>query len=72
MVEVGAGEAKAYLHRLLQRVAAGEEVVITYGGLPVARLVPMNDEGEGDAGPLDDVLEARAPLTRDLLDAFQE
>ncbi len=33
-------EAKTHLSRLLRRVAAGEEVVITSSGRPVARLVP--------------------------------
>jgi prevent-host-death family protein len=33
-------EAKTNLSELLRRVAAGEEVTITRGGEPVARLVP--------------------------------
>lgn len=33
-------EAKTHLSRLLERVAAGEEVVIAKAGVPVARLVP--------------------------------
>lgn len=36
---VGVHEAKTYLSRLLHDVAAGEEVVITRRGKPVARLV---------------------------------
>ena len=39
MVEVGTYEAKARLSELLDRVAAGETVVITRHGRPVARLV---------------------------------
>lgn len=39
MVTVGAFEAKTHLSALLDRVAAGEEVVITKHGKPVARLV---------------------------------
>lgn len=35
-------EAKTHLSRLLQRVEAGEEVVIARGGEPVARIVPVN------------------------------
>jgi len=38
--EVGVHEAKTHLSRLLRRVAAGEEIVITSGGRPAARLVP--------------------------------
>jgi prevent-host-death family protein len=37
---VGAFEAKTHLSALLERVAQGEEVVITKHGRPVARLVP--------------------------------
>jgi prevent-host-death family protein len=39
MITVGAFEAKTHLSALLDRVAAGEEVVITKHGKPVARLV---------------------------------
>lgn len=39
MITVGAFEAKTHLSTLLDRVAAGEEVVITKHGKPVARLV---------------------------------
>jgi prevent-host-death family protein len=41
MAEVGAHAAKTHLSALLQRVAAGEEIVIARGGKPVARLVPF-------------------------------
>ena len=40
MKEVGAFEAKSRLGQLLDRVEAGEEVVITRRGKAVARLVP--------------------------------
>jgi len=40
MVTVGAFDAKTHLSALLERVAAGEEVVITKHGRPIARLVP--------------------------------
>ncbi len=40
MITVGAFEAKTHLSSLLERVAHGEEVVITKHGRPVARLVP--------------------------------
>lgn len=42
MKEVGAFEAKSRLGQLLDRVEAGEEVVITRRGKAVARLVPPN------------------------------
>jgi prevent-host-death family protein len=34
-------EAKTHFSRLLRRVAAGEDVVISKAGRPVARLVPL-------------------------------
>ena len=34
-------EAKTHLSRLLERVEAGEEVVIARAGHPIARLVPL-------------------------------
>jgi prevent-host-death family protein len=41
MKEVGAFEAKNKLGQLLDLVERGEEVVITWHGRPVARLVPL-------------------------------
>lgn len=41
MVTVGAFEAKTHLSTLLERVAQGEEIVITRHGKPLARLVPV-------------------------------
>lgn len=38
--EVNVHEAKTHLSRLLKRVEAGERVVISRGGTPVADLVP--------------------------------
>lgn len=40
MIRVGAFDAKTHLSSLLDRVAGGEEVLITRRGTPVARLVP--------------------------------
>ncbi len=39
MISVGAFEAKTHLSALLDKVEAGEEIVITRHGQPVARLV---------------------------------
>ena len=39
MITVGAFEAETHVSSLLERVAEGEEVVITKHGKPVARLV---------------------------------
>lgn len=40
MTEVNVHEAKTHLSRLLARVEAGEEILISRAGQPVARLVP--------------------------------
>ena len=42
MDSVNVQEAKTHLSRLLTRVTAGEEIVISRHGRPVARLVPAN------------------------------
>ncbi len=44
MAEVGALEAMIRLFTLLDRVARGDEIVITRRGKPVARLVPARAE----------------------------
>jgi prevent-host-death family protein len=36
-------EAKTHLSRLVERAAAGEEIVIAKSGRPRARLVPLED-----------------------------
>lgn len=38
---VGIHEAKTHFSELIRRVAAGEEIVISRGGKPVARLSPV-------------------------------
>lgn len=39
---VNVHEAKTHLSRLIERVLAGEEIVIARGGTPVAKLVPID------------------------------
>lgn len=48
MVTVGAFDAKTHLSSLLNRVAGGEEVLITRRGVPVARLVPAGEADRRD------------------------
>lgn len=43
MATVGSYEAKTHLPALLERVAAGESVVITKHGRAVAQLVPITE-----------------------------
>lgn len=45
---VGSFEAKTHLAALIDRAAAGEEVIITRRGKPVARLVAMEGEAAED------------------------
>jgi prevent-host-death family protein len=41
MAQVNLYEAKTQLSRLVERAAAGEEIVIAKGARPLARLVPL-------------------------------
>ncbi|HVR24709.1 MAG TPA: type II toxin-antitoxin system Phd/YefM family antitoxin [Candidatus Polarisedimenticolia bacterium] len=73
-MEVNIHEAKTHLSRLLQRVAAGEEVTIARSGIPVARLVAVEPKAKrplgfarGEIWIADDF---DAPLADDLLAAF--
>lgn len=52
MFQVGAFEAKNTFGSLLDRAEAGEEILITRHGRPVARLVPnqMLSEAQREAG----------------------
>lgn len=72
---VGVHEAKTHLSRLLDDVAAGEEVVITRRGAPAARLVAL---GTGtprafgiDRGRLVIPADFDAALDDDVLDGFE-
>jgi prevent-host-death family protein len=62
MTRVGVHEAKTTLSQLLKRVAAGEDVVITNAGEPVARLVPVSGEPRRRIG----VYEGRFDVPDDL------
>jgi prevent-host-death family protein len=69
-------EAKTHLSRLIRRVALGEEIVISRGSVPVARLVPATPGTAGirrlglDAGlvVIEDTFDA--PLPQDVAAAF--
>ncbi len=43
---VNVHEAKTHLSRLLERVSAGEEIVIAKAGRPVAKLIPYLESEE--------------------------
>ena len=69
-------EAKTHLSSLIERAAAGEEIVISKSGKPKARLVPMDDvrplrepgRGRGQWHVADEFDE---PLPDDVLASFE-
>jgi prevent-host-death family protein len=73
---VGVHEAKTHLSRLLEDVAAGEEVVITRRGEEVATLVPIRRSATREFGTDEGRFvvpeDFDAPLPHDLLDAFEQ
>ena len=48
MNQVNVHEAKTHLSRLLERVEAGEEIVVARAGKPVAKLVPYERRSPKD------------------------
>jgi prevent-host-death family protein len=75
MKEVNVHEAKTHLSRLLQRVAAGEEITIANRGVPVAHLVPaarpkVHRELGVESGRLKIAEDFDAPLPAGVLAAF--
>ena len=69
-------EAKTHLSRLLDQVAAGEEVLIAKAGVPVARLVPVvlpTDQRPlgTEQGRIFIADDFDAPLPADVLDSFE-
>jgi prevent-host-death family protein len=69
-------EAKTSLSQLVERAAAGEEIIIAKAGKPRARLVPLSDRAkprepggwEGKVWVADDFDE---PLPADILAGFE-
>lgn len=52
MTIVNVHEAKTHLSKLLERMEAGEEIVIARAGVPVARLLPVEPLAERKPGRL--------------------
>jgi prevent-host-death family protein len=76
MKQVNVHQAKTQLSKLLQRVAAGEEITIANRGVPVARLIPVPIGSRkralgiyGDTIRIADDFDA--PLPDEILDAFE-
>ena len=74
MTTVNVHQAKTHLSRLLERVAAGEEVVIARARHPVARLVPIDREEPRKPGLAKGRLTGAffEPLPADELDGWQQ
>lgn len=69
-------DAKTHLSELVDRAAAGEEIVIAKAGRPTARLVPLRAVHEQRvpgrwAGRIRIASDFDAPLPASLLDAFE-
>jgi prevent-host-death family protein len=75
-MEVNVHEAKTQLSRLLRRVAEGEEVTISRAGVPVARLIRIENKPAKkrplgmDRGKIWIADDFDAPLPDDLLKLF--
>lgn len=69
MKSVNIHEAKTHLSRLVERVEAGEEIIIAKAGRPAARLVPI----EGARKPVKiGGLKARTPVPDDFNTMFEK
>jgi prevent-host-death family protein len=69
-------EAKSALSRLVERAAAGEEIIIAKAGRPLARLVPFHGprrprQPGGWEGRMRIAEDFDAPLPEDVLRAFE-
>jgi prevent-host-death family protein len=76
METVNVHQAKTHLSQLLERVSAGDEVVIAKAGKPVARLVPLDTAKPKRRlgllrGHLDVPADFDAPLPAAVLAAFE-
>lgn len=74
-MEVNIHEAKTHFSKLLRRVAAGEEVVISRAGKPIARIVPIAERSRRhfgmDRGRFEVPADFDAPLPDDVLGSFE-
>jgi len=71
---VNVHQAKTHLSRLLDRVAAGEQIMIAKNGKPVAKLVPLTAVARRPGrlkGKMRIAPDFDAPLPEDILNAFE-
>ena len=76
MISVNVHEAKTHLSRLLKRVAAGEEILISKAGKPMAKLTPLSKPKTNRVAGLDKGViqipdDFNAPLPDDVLELFE-
>jgi len=76
MISVNVHEAKTHLSRLLERVAAGEEIIISKANKPMAKLTPLSkpqmDRVPGlDKGVIQIPDDFDDPLPEDVLTLFE-
>ncbi len=69
-------EAKTHLSKLLQRVIAGEEIVIAKSGKPVAKIIPLKQKPKGRKsgsakGKIWMAPDFNDPLPDEILEAFE-
>lgn len=78
MAEVNIHEAKTHLSRLLARVVAGEEIVISKAGKPMAKIVPFQESekprvlGQDEGSDFFIAADFDAPLPDEILDEFHK
>jgi len=74
-MDVNIHEAKTHFSKLLRRVAAGEEVVISRAGKPIARIVPIDERGKRtfglDRGRFTVPDDFDTPLQDEVLESFE-
>lgn len=77
MSTVNIHAAKTHLSRLVEKAAAGEEIIIAKAGTPLAKLGPLAGAGRKKrrlgllAGRMKIPADFDAPLAADILDAFE-
>ncbi|MER8402261.1 type II toxin-antitoxin system prevent-host-death family antitoxin [Mesorhizobium sp. M0306] len=73
-ITVKVGEAKTHLSELLSRVEAGEEVIISRGNDPIAKLSRIQRRNDVEA-VIEEISAARArarPVTQDEIRAWRD
>ncbi|CCQ55030.1 type II toxin-antitoxin system Phd/YefM family antitoxin [Crocosphaera watsonii] len=75
MESINIYQAQTQLSNLLQRVALGEEIIIANGGVPVAKLVPFQEEQKSrplgiDRGKFTTPDDFNAPLSDEIINSF--